>query len=230
MPSNAVLPPGQHEAAGFHRFGLFNFATRFPQRVDRIEFSVLGEVAQTLAVTKELQSLPRVEQVSDFHCVTSWSCRNLNWSGYRFADFYREIVVPQARPAADARLVIFRGEDGYAATMPLDDLLAADVLLADRLDGHDLGIEHGAPLRLVAPAHYGYKSVKHIAAIEFRHSEYRFRFPKPWPSFMHHPRARVALEERGRGVPAVVLRLVYAPLIPFTRWLFAFAQRRHQRG
>ncbi len=36
-----------------------------------------------------------------------------------------------------------------------------DVLLADQLDGQPLSIEHGAPLRLVAPAHYGYRDQRY---------------------------------------------------------------------
>jgi DMSO/TMAO reductase YedYZ molybdopterin-dependent catalytic subunit len=84
----------------------------------------------------------------------------------RFADFF-EHVAGRSRPTDDVRLVVFHGDDGYRCSLPLEDLLAADVLLADTLDGAPLGIEHGAPVRLVAPAHYGYKNVKHLRRIEF---------------------------------------------------------------
>ena len=30
--------------------------------------------------------LPRAEQVSDFHCVTGWSVKNVHWAGVRFRD------------------------------------------------------------------------------------------------------------------------------------------------
>jgi hypothetical protein len=46
---------------------------------------------------------------------------------------------------------------------------------------------------------------------------------------MDHPRARVALEERGRGVPAWVLRRTYPVLIPPIRWLFRVALERHEK-
>ncbi len=99
--------------------------------------------------------LPRVEQVSDFDCMTTWSCRSLQWSGVRFANFYQQIVLPMARPFADAEFVVLRGQDGYRSCLPFADLLATDVLLADRIDSQPLSIEHDAPTRLVAPAHYG---------------------------------------------------------------------------
>src|SRR6185436_19658550 len=94
---------------------------------------------------------------------------------------------------------------------PLADLLAPDVLLADRLDGEPLSIAHGAPLRLVAPAHYGYKSIKHLNRIEFRRSSAGYR-PIGF-RFMQHPTARVANEERGQWFPGWLLRRLYRPLV-----------------
>jgi len=107
----------------------------------------------------------------------------------------------------------------YRACLLLEDLLAEDVLLADQLDGAPLSVEHGAPLRLIAPAHYGYKSAKHLSGLDFLldPSGHRTAALK----FMEHPRARVALEERGRGVPGVLLRYLYRPLISMTVRRFA---------
>jgi DMSO/TMAO reductase YedYZ molybdopterin-dependent catalytic subunit len=115
--------------------------------------------------------------------------------GFVFADFYEQVIVPQARPLADARTFILRGQDGARTTMRLEDLLAPDVLIATTLDGEPLAVEHGAPMRLIAPAHYGYKSVKHLSRIELRTDDSTFR-PAAF-RFMDHPRARVAL--RGAG-------------------------------
>ncbi len=232
MSIQQPLPPGQMEVREFFRFGLSLFANRFPQDENTIRFEVRGDVAtaQTLAA-QDLADLPRVDQVSDFHCVTTWSYLNVRWSGVRFADFYRQIVVPRIQPAADATLVVFRGEDGYATSLPLDDLLAADVLLADQVDGHGLQIEHGAPLRLVAPAHYGFKNVKHIAAIEFWRDRRNYRFPFPYPQLMDHPRGRVALEERTRIIPGWLVRYFYRMLIgPSKRASLKALARYRARG
>jgi DMSO/TMAO reductase YedYZ molybdopterin-dependent catalytic subunit len=147
------------------------------------------------------------------------------WSGARFADFYHQVVVPLAAPAADATFVVLHGQDGARMSLPLEDLLATDVLLADRLNGQPLSIAHGAPLRLVAPAHYAYKSVKHIDRIELWRSSASYR-PVGF-RFMVHPRARVAHEERGQWVPGWVLRYLYRPLIRPTAARFEEAMRRH---
>ena len=223
----SALPPGQRARADFPRFGTTPFARRFPKETARIEIEVLGEVEHELRLSNALSGLPRVEQVSDFHCVTTWSHRSLRWGGVRFADFYAAVLVPQALPRPGATLVALRGQDGGRTGMLLDDLLAADVLLADMLDGRPLGVEHGAPVRLIAPAHYGYKSVKHLSRIEFRSEALGYR--TSGFRFMDHPRARVALEERGRGLPGWLLRYLYRPLVSPTVAWFAKHTAQHLR-
>lgn len=220
------LPPGQHEIQDFPRFGWGSVAFKFPASPDRLEIAIDGDVAEPTVVREELRELPRVDLVSDLHCVTTWTKRSIRWSGFRFSDFYETIVEPGAKPRSDARLVVLRGEDGYVGRLPLEDLLAPDVLLADRLDDRPLPIAHGAPLRLVAPAHYGYKNIKHLRSIEFWRDARAHRFVGP--GFMDHPRARVALEERG-NLPASLLRRLYPTLVPPIRWLFRVSLERHER-
>lgn len=223
------LPPGQRARTDFPRFGLGKFARRFPAEPGRMRFRIAGDVEHAVSVEHQLQGLPRVEQTSDFHCVTTWSVRNLGWSGWRFSEVYDQLVLREANPLAGAEIVVFRGEDGYCTSLMLEDLLTPDVILADRLDGAPLGLEHGAPLRLIAPAHYGYKNVKHLVAIEFWRDRRAYRFPFPYPALMDHPRARVAFEERGRWIPGAILRRIYRLIVPFTVWNFARALAAHHR-
>lgn len=228
MNRNAALPPGQYEIEHFPRFGLTPLAVRFPTTTDTITIQIVGDVNTLVEVSSELMSIVRVEQRSDFHCVTTWTRRGLEWGGIRFSDFYQQIVVPLAAPHPEASFVVLHGQDGARASLPLDDLLAPDVLLADRLDGQPLSIAHGAPLRLVAPAHYGYKSVKYINRIEFWRSSANFR---PFGfRFMAHPRARVAYEERGQWVPGWLLRYLYRPLVRSTALHFDQALQRHLKS
>lgn len=226
MSNESKLPPGQYELDQFPRFGLAQFANRFPRETRQVYLEITGDVDTSVTVSDELSDLPRVEQTSDFHCVTTWSRRSLQWSGFRFSDFYERIVIPRARPRQDTQFVFFRGQDGYASSLPLADLLAETVLLADCLNGEPLSIGHGAPLRLVAPAHYGYKSPKHLCAVEFWRNAPSHRSQTPF-RFMSHPRGRVALEERGIGVPGWLLRYLYRPVVRPGIWLFQRAIKRH---
>ena len=211
MSDKPILPPGQYESSEFPRFGLTQFAYRFPKNIEKVLITVSGEVEHSITVSDLLLQLPRIEQVSDFHCVTTWSQRSLAWSGFRFSDFYESIVKPKARPRTGANFVLLKGQDGARTSLPLEDILSNDVLLADRLNGEPLSVEHGAPLRLVAPSHYGYKNVKHLHQVEFWLNDKKYK-----PSgfrFMQHPRARVAMEERAIGAPGWVFRFLYRPLI-----------------
>jgi hypothetical protein len=218
--SSGPLPPGQRERHDFPRFGLTAYAERFPARADDPALAVMAAGRELRTLTDPLAGLPRVDRVADFHCVTTWSRRGLRWSGVRFVDFHRACIEPLLGTEASLSVVL-RAQDGYRTTLPLSDLLHDDVLLADRLDGRPLGIEHGAPLRLVAPAHYGYKSVKHLSRLEYWAARPDVR-PAAF-AFMDHPRARVALEERGRWVPGWLLRWLYRPLVAGTARRFAEA-------
>jgi DMSO/TMAO reductase YedYZ molybdopterin-dependent catalytic subunit len=219
LPSLPSLPPGQRERADFPRFGTTPFAKRWPSQTTSRRLEVHGAVRAPLVLDDALAGLPRVDVHCDFHCVTTWSHRGLCFGGVRWRDLYEQVIVPRAAPHDGATLVELRAQDGARTGLLLQDLLAADVLLADTLDGQPLPIEHGAPLRLVAPAHYGYKWVKHLSRVTFKTEAAGYRTAAL--RFMDHPRARVALEERGRGLPGWLLRRLYRPLIGPTVARFA---------
>jgi DMSO/TMAO reductase YedYZ molybdopterin-dependent catalytic subunit len=51
-----------------------------------------------------LALLPRVEQVSDLHCVTTWSYCRIRWGGYRFCDVYERLFLPRVKPHREGAL------------------------------------------------------------------------------------------------------------------------------
>ena len=85
------MPPGQHEIEHFPRFGAPPFDTRFPREPERLEIQISGDVRDPITVRDELAQLSRVQQRSDFHCVTTWTRRSLEWGGFRFSDFYQQL-------------------------------------------------------------------------------------------------------------------------------------------
>ena len=216
--TSSSLPPGQREYPSFDRFGLGLFANRLTKVVNELNLTIDGNVANAIVLNKaQLDILPRTEIEADFHCVTTWSVRNIKWSGFRFIDFYEHIVKPRCKPHAGHSFVVLKAQDGYQVSMQLEDLLRDDVLLADCLNDKPIGLDHGAPLRLVAPKHYGYKNAKHLSAIEFRSNNKGYRFPFPYPNFMDHPRGRVEFEERATLLPLWIIRPLYRLLQPGAR-------------
>lgn len=163
-PAGDRLPPGQRRVEDFPVLDL-----GIHPEVDEDEWrlEVVGRVEQELALTwAEWQRLPRVDSVSDFHCVTTWSRFDLRWGGVRFRE-----LLDRVRPTAEAAFAFFTCYDGYTTGLALDELLGDDVLLADRLDGDPLPLRHGGRLRVVVPHLYAWKAAKFIRRIELTDRE-----------------------------------------------------------
>lgn len=154
----AVLPGGDG-------WRIYSIATPFP-RFDPAAYalSVTGAVERpTRLAWADLTALPAVDQTSDFHCVTGWSVDDVRWRGIR-----PRTLIELVRPRPEARWVSFISlEEPYVDQLTLEQFLLPDVLVASHMDDAPLTREHGAPLRLVVPRMYGYKSVKWLAGIRF---------------------------------------------------------------
>jgi DMSO/TMAO reductase YedYZ molybdopterin-dependent catalytic subunit len=227
-----TLPPGQRAVGYFPRFGL-PFWERPPVIAEPALIRVAGAVARPLEVpVSRLAQLERRAIVADFHCVTGWTAQGLHWGGVAFRTFYESVVVPEASPAPGVSHVRFEGVDGYRATLTLDDALDDGVLLADQFGGAALDADHGAPVRLLSPRQYGYKSAKHLCSIELhtrepgadghRKAGHRLLFAL----VKGHPRARVSEEERHRYLPAWAVRGVYRLFSTVGRAYFRWRSRR----
>lgn len=210
-----MLPPGQREIGDFPRFGVPAYANRLAS-VTAAEPGL--DVNGARMSPEALAALERVELKADFHCVTTWTRRGLAWSGFRLRD-----VLERAVRVEGARFLEVRCLDGFSCCLLLEDALADNVLLADRLDGAPLTPEHGAPLRLVAPDLYGYKNAKHVASLR---ETPEWRTGAAERQTLAHPRGRVAREERSRLLPAAVARWLYRSLLPATLAIYRRAARR----
>ena len=124
-----------------------------------------GAVERPVTYTlDDLRSLPRAEQVSDFHCVTGWRVEGVHWGGVRLRDVLAEAGV---RPSTKT-LRFVSAEVPYDDTLTLPQALLPNVMLALDMDGEPLSHGHGFPTRIVMPRMYGYKSVKWVTRIEAR--------------------------------------------------------------
>ncbi len=223
------LPPGQHAIDGFPRFGAHLHRPPPAVPADPV-IEIAGAVAEPFSVPlAELATLPRRELTADFHCVAGWTATGLCWEGVAFEAFYRAIIEPVLEPGASITHIRFGGLDRYRSTVTIEDALADDVLIAERLDGRPLTADHGAPLRLVSPGQYGYVSTKHLCRIELHSGPPSesygqldlFSRAVLRGALQVHPRARVWKEERHGTLPARLVRPVYRLLIPPFRFLSA---------
>jgi len=98
------LPPGQRSIKRLLRWGKDHPTIGGPvPRIDLRKWvpAINGEVKKPLRLSwDDLQGLPAVESVSDFHCVEGWSVPDLRWEGIRFKD-----VVSMVEPKEAAKFV-----------------------------------------------------------------------------------------------------------------------------
>lgn len=104
-----------------------------------------------------------VDMVTRHKCIEGWSTV-AHWTGVRFADVARRW---QDTVSASRYVSLRTPDDGYYVGLERSAALHPQTLLVFALDGEPLTQDHGAPLRLVTPNHYGIKSLKRIGAIRF---------------------------------------------------------------
>ena len=160
------LPPGQRPIKRLLRWGTDHPGiTRSNPKIDLKTYTleVSGEVEKPVRLTwDEVLKLPKVQSVSDFHCVEGWSVLNCKWEGIPFSK-----IIELITPRETARFVTFECADGYTTSLSLTELSGEDVLLAYGLDDRPLEEGIGFPLRLVVPDKYGYKSALWVTKIRF---------------------------------------------------------------
>ena len=165
MRDEGRLPPGQAATIKWPVLHTGDVPHFDPQTWD---FRAGGLVEAPLELSwAAFMALPRIEVVSDFHCVTKWSTFDNRWEGVAFREILRRV-----RPRPEATHVMVLGHVGparygYTTNVPLPDLDRDDVLFAHRHNGKDLEPDHGGPLRLVVPHLYAWKSAKWVRGLIF---------------------------------------------------------------
>jgi sulfoxide reductase catalytic subunit YedY len=154
-----LLPSDTPDELGF-RLMWYNPVAPVDAATYRLKIGGLIEKPQSLALD-QLRKLPQDSQNSRMKCVQCWSSRTV-WGGFRFGH-----LIEMARPLRNAKAVRFDCADKWYEYFTIEDLLKPRVLLALDMAGKPLLDRHGAPLRLIDPARYGYKSAKLITGVEF---------------------------------------------------------------
>lgn len=162
--SNGTLNPGT-EAYG--KLAASDF------RDWRLEVSGLVSRALSLSLD-DLVKMPSRTQITRHDCVEGWSCIG-EWTGVQLSR-----VLALAAPKPSARYVVFYCMDPmgdtygdsikeapfYYETLDLLEATHPQTLLAYRLNGQMLPVEHGAPVRVRAERQLGYKQAKFVQRIE----------------------------------------------------------------
>jgi DMSO/TMAO reductase YedYZ molybdopterin-dependent catalytic subunit len=128
----------------------------------------------SLNIRNLLASFQVHEQITRLVCVEGWSAI-AGWAGFRFDDLLRAYPpmsqAKWARLESSVNLGPWGNPDPYYVSLDLSTARHAQTLLATHLNGKPLTVEHGAPLRLVAPVKLGLKNIKAITRISYTKDE-----------------------------------------------------------
>jgi DMSO/TMAO reductase YedYZ molybdopterin-dependent catalytic subunit len=161
------LPEGQHEVKNWP---VLDLGDQPDIELRDWRLHVIGHCENPFTLTwDDFLQLPQVDDVSDFHCVTTWSRYDNHWKGVRFST-----LAERAVPRSDAAHVLCTGYDflpgspiPYTTNLPLARAVEDDVLLVHTWEGSPLPRAHGGPCRMITPKLYAWKGTKWIRAIEF---------------------------------------------------------------
>jgi len=150
-------------------------AQGFTTRPWTIEVGGLVNNPKTYGIEDLLKLLPQEERIYRLRCVEAWSMV-IPWEGFTLASLLNLV-----EPTSDAKYVRFetvyrpeemRGQKSdlypwpYQEGLRLDEAMHDLTFLATGLYGEPNVAQNGAPIRLVVPWKYGFKSIKSIVKIE----------------------------------------------------------------
>ena len=124
------------------------------QQVDIATYTLTidGLVDATVTLTyDQVLQLDAYERLITLHCVEGWDATIL-WKGVLLNELIQKAV---AKP--EAVTVIFSSVDGYTTSLPLNVIVARQLILAYSANGLDLPAEMGYPFIVVAEDKLGYK-------------------------------------------------------------------------
>lgn len=165
----------------FYEFSIFKGtvyrkAARLKTSPWQVEVAGLVEKPRVFEVDELLRALPLEERRYRFRCVEAWAMA-VPWTGVPMRALLK--LVQPLSSARYVRLVSFlqpaespNQSPSYGPWPYTEGLTIAEAnnelaMLASGIYGHPLPKQHGAPLRLVVPWKYGFKSIKSVAKIEF---------------------------------------------------------------
>lgn len=128
------------------------------------QLTLHGAADEVLLDRDALLAMPQHSAELPIACVEGWSTVQ-RWSGVRLRDLAAVAGVP--RPTSAGVQSIEKGGAFNSASLLRNQVLDPDSLLALRVNGVDLSLDHGYPARVIVPAMPGVHNTKWVASIRF---------------------------------------------------------------
>jgi methionine sulfoxide reductase catalytic subunit len=189
-PRNPEFNPGwkltaEQTAGTYNNF--YEFSTnkeRVSKLVDKfvtspwpVQIGGLAEKPMTMDAQELIDMFPLEERVYRFRCVEAWAMV-VPWTGFPLSK-----LIEKVSPKSEAKFIKFttfnRPEQApgmerladypwpYTEGLRMEEAMNPLVMVVTGIFGKPLPKQHGAPLRIIVPWKYGYKSIKSVVKIEF---------------------------------------------------------------
>ncbi len=128
---------------------------------------VTGLIARTGTYTfEDFQNLPSTSRAVTLECIANGIGGHLISTAIWHGVALRTLLEKHGGALPGARYIAFYSVDGYSISLPLDEVLAVDPILAWRMNGAELETRHGYPLRAIIPGRFGEENPKWLTRIE----------------------------------------------------------------
>jgi DMSO/TMAO reductase YedYZ molybdopterin-dependent catalytic subunit len=132
----------------------------------RFTVTKAGATTAPLTLTRtELLGMPQHTAHLSINCVEGWSTGDQEWTGVRLRDLARLAGVD--KPASVLVSSLERGGAFSRVVLSAGQVMTPDSLLALRVNGADLSLDHGFPARVIVPAAPGVHNTKWVASMSF---------------------------------------------------------------
>jgi sulfoxide reductase catalytic subunit YedY len=156
---------------------VWKLVDQFETRPWQVEVTGLVKRPKVYDVDTLMRTMPLEERLYRLRCVEAWSIA-VPWTGFPL-----KALIDRVEPLSTARYVrmisFFRPDQApgfktqpwypwpYFEGLTIEEAANPLTLFAVGIYGHELSKQHGAPIRLVTPWKYGFKSIKSIVKVEF---------------------------------------------------------------
>jgi DMSO/TMAO reductase YedYZ molybdopterin-dependent catalytic subunit len=161
---NAPLP--DHLITPIDEFYIQSYALASQVNAEKWKLRIGGEVNQPIVLTmQDILSAPQEEFYLTMECIGNPAGGNLignaRWTGTSLLPFLKRAGVKSS-----AIEFAMKGADWYETTLPVAEIMRPDVRLVHRMNDEPLTAEHGYPVRILIPGHFGQKQPKWIVGID----------------------------------------------------------------
>ncbi len=163
---NPAEPLPEHLITALGEFYVQSYGLPPDVNLDRWRLEITGAVSNSLTLTfQDITKAPQEDFYLTMECIGNPAGGNLignaQWTGTPLMPFLQQVGI---KP--EATEFVMHGADYYETTLPVAELMQSDVRLVHQMNQAPLTKEHGYPVRIIVPGHFGQKQPKWLVKLE----------------------------------------------------------------